>query len=441
MTDPIAPQGNQPEREPEPEPQAGAPGVPAMGPEPEGSPPAWPQMDTPDAVPSEPRSDPAPPPVGPQMEAPDGNPSGPRFDSAATPVPTQAFGPPPVLPPPPRRRWRLRHTIIAALSAIVIAGVSVGVTFLARDPLAGAEERVLGYFGALSEEDGPAAGMFLRGIDGADSPVFEPDALSEGYRAPEDVRVTSSVEGTPPGVTEQDDRDYATVTVAYTVDGRPSSEMFVLSRKGDGNWNIVAARLGSIGFSDELVANDYGWEMESVMTVHVAGASGTGRVKVPPGVYEVSLKDDHLYEDFTIEVPVTAGTTGMQGDIENPFPPELTVSEAATEELSEQVNAAIDSCATTGNLPGDSYGSGSDCPWKSDDHFTDLFFLTEPWTVDSYPEIEVVQDEEGQLRVETVTPGKATYSDDTTTVELAPTGPVYRLESGSLTWESEDPNF
>ena len=401
MTDPLAPQENQPEQE---------------------NPPGTPEHAPTSAPPAE-----APAPERPEMAAP-----APEPPVAQPPVPTQ------FLPPPRGRKWRLRHAVIAAIVAVAVAAVATGVTFLARDPVHGAEERVLGYFNALSEGDGPAAGMHMQGVDGTESPIWEPDGLAEGYRAPENVEVVSTVEGAPPGVTEEDDREYATVTVSYTVDGRPASEMFVLSRKGDGNWNIIAARLGLIEFPQEFASGqNFAQVSESPMTVHVGGASQVSGMRVPPGVFEVSLKDDLLYADFTIEVPVVPGTDGMQGDLEQVFPPELTVNDSAKEAVNEQVKTVIDTCASTGNVPGDSYGSGHDCPWKSDDPFTSLFFLDGAWTVDSYPEVDIVMVED-QLEVVTVTPGGATYEDGTT-VELAPEGPVYRYE-GQIIWESQDPN-
>jgi hypothetical protein len=327
--------------------------------------------------------------------------------------------------------------------AVVVAAVATGVTALAHDPASGAEDRVLGYFEALSEGDGPAAGMHLQGVEGSESAIWEPDGLAEGYRAPENVEVVSSTEGAPPGVDVEDDREYATVTVAYTVDDRPASEMFVLSRKGNGDWNIIAASLGLIKFPHESVrGQNFAMTSDSPMTVHAGGASQLSGMSVPPGVFEVSLKDDLLYEDFTMEVPVAPGVLGMQGDLESLFPPELTVNDSAKQTVGEQVKTVIDACAETGSLPGDdSYGSSShDCPWKSDDPFTSLFFLDGTWTVDAYPEIDVAMDEEeDQLEVVTVTPGSATYEDGITVVELAPTGPVYRYE-GQIVWASEDPN-
>jgi hypothetical protein len=334
----------------------------------------------------------------------------------------------------------VRRTIIAALVAVVVAAVATGVAFLARDPASGADEPVLAYFAALAEGDGPEAGMYLQGVEGTESAIWEPEALAEGYRAPENVELVSTVEGAPPGVIEEDDHEYATVTVVYTVDGHPASELFVLSRRGDGDWNIIAARLGRIEFPQEIVtAPNFGMVSDSHMTVHAAGASQLSGMSVPPGVFAVSLKDDLLYEDFTVEVPVAPGMAGMQGELESVFPPELAVSDSAVELVDEQVKVAIDTCAETGALPGDSYGSGNDCPWKSDDPFTSLFFLDGAWTVDAYPEIDVVMDEEGQLEVVTVTPGTATYEDGVTVVDLAPTGPVYRYE-GQIVWMSQDPN-
>ncbi|HEX2144992.1 MAG TPA: hypothetical protein VHG10_10840 [Glycomyces sp.] len=354
--------------------------------------------------------------------------------ATSPPVPTQA------LARPIRRNWSIRHSVITAIAAVAVAAAATGVTFLARDSATGAQERVLGYFTALSEGDGPAARGFLQGVEGTDSAIWEPDGLAEGYRAPEDVDLVSTAEGAPPGVTEQDDREYATVTVSYTVDDRPASEMFVLSRKSGGDWNIIAARLGQIEFDQEIVMGaNFTQISASPMTVHVGGASALSGMAVPPGVFEVSLKDDLLYEDFTIEVPVAPGAVGMRGGLEPVFPPEMTVNDSAKEELDEQVKAVIDTCAETGNLPGDTYGSGRDCPWKSDEPFTSLFFLDGAWTVDSYPEIDVVMDEEDRLELVTVTPGAATYEDGTTVVDLAPTGPVYRYE-GQIVWESQDPS-
>lgn len=346
----------------------------------------------------------------------------------------------PIFVPPQPRRWGARRLMVVVLVAVVVAAVAAGVVFLSRDSASGAEAPVLGYFRALAEGDGPEAGMYLQGVEGSESAIWEPEALAEGYRAPEDVELVSTEDGAPPGVVEEDGREYATVTAAYTVDGRPAAELFVLSRKGGGDWSIIAARLGRIEFPQEVVtAPNFGMVSESPMTVHAAGASQLSGMYVPPGVFTVSLENDLLYEDFTMEVPVAPGIAGMHGDLEPVFPPDLTVSDSAVEAVDELVKTAIDTCAETGNLPGESYGSGNDCPWKSDEPFTSLFFLDGAWTVDSYPEIDVVVNEDGELEVETVTPGSATYEDGTTVVDLAPTGPVYRFE-GQIVWASEDPN-
>lgn len=366
---------------------------------------------------------------------------------SAAPMPAAAFPPtvglvePATMPPAAAPKAGLRpFAVLIGIAVAMVLVIGTALFFiLGGNDLQAAEDRVLSYYKELSDKDGKAAKKLLKNVDGgvydyeygyanelADSPFWKSGALSSGYTAPAGVEVVRSISGTPPGVDKKTKRQYALVTVAYTVDGRPATETFSLERDRKGEWSILTARLGVLNFG------------ESAFQYRIAGFEPEedeyyGSLILPPGTYKISLEDNEIFEDEKTDLVIAPGLEGSLGADSSLKSLDLKVRDGIAEEVEAQVKEVVDICAT-----GDIHASMDyDCDWETEDGESIPPLSVEEWDVKAYPEIEIVVDEFGNAEVQTVKPGKAEGEDmfdgEKFTAVIEPSGAVY-VEDGEVSW-------
>ncbi|WP_157974867.1 hypothetical protein, partial [Glycomyces dulcitolivorans] len=325
------------------------------------------------------------------------------------------------------RRLRLpRRLAIPAAVAVVLALAAAGVLYVVQGQRYTPEEPARDLAAALEAGDGPAVAALL-GIDPDAHPLLAAGALDTGYEPPRNVEVVSvdydtagQWEAAGDGMsvrwvedyTKRPDMEHATVTLAYTLGGEAHTVELDATREGGGwarPWSLnpaplettvtaTAIRPGAVQLAaatvDQAPADDDQWSDED---------DATGLLALP-GVYAATATGDALWTDAETTVAVPLGedaTAVLSADLQP----------AAESDTLAAVVAHIDACAAAGGYP------DAACGWRDDSGWMTIMPEGTPWTLESYPAVEVEPDYQGGLEVRTVKPGAAVAEYETVTGE------------------------
>ncbi len=354
----------------------------------------------------------------------DGARAGARFCSScgaaiAAPDPVAPVEPTPRAGIPHRapgvRRRLPRRVVVPVAAGAVLVLAAVGALYLVQGQRYSPEQPAEELAAALEAGDGPAVAAIL-GVEATDHPMLAAGALDTGYEAPTGVEVTGveydtagQWEGTGDGTsvrwvedyTRRPDMDHATVTLAYSLGGEAYTVDLDATREGTGwarPWSLnpaplettvrtSATREGAVQLaaaSVDQTADTTQWDAED-------DAPG---LLVLPGVYTATAAGDGLWSDAQTTVAVPLGedvAAVLSADIR----PD---AEAA---VTAAVVAHIDACAAAGGYP------DASCGWREDTGWMTIMPADTPWSVETYPAVEVAPDYTGGVEVTTVTPGTA----------------------------------
>ncbi|SCL12793.1 hypothetical protein GA0070616_0020 [Micromonospora nigra] len=352
-----------------------------------------------------------------------------------------------VTDPPPsarRRRWwppgrRLRLAIAGGLGVILLAGYAVTSLVAAGN---GPDDQVREVFAALADRDG---GRLAELAGCAGGPLCHPAALRTGYQPPDQVEILTVAYGDPAAgdSTRRPNRNRATVSVRYRVDGQAHDQAVTLIRDGRGlsrSWRVVTPPGALVDVLSATVATARlaGGEVPTVREA-TAGDRRDGAVWAPPGIYTLAA----------VETPLVAArpsTVVIAGERQA-----VTVNVAVRPEVvdvvTRQIRERVDACAAQPTLQPDT-GTGplSNCPMRAETRYS--FTRGARWTVLGYPRVELRQADDGAVTVHTVAPGRAradysytldvieprTWTATATTVDISVSGTV-SVAGGRITWD------
>lgn len=316
---------------------------------------------------------------------------------------------------PPLSRKAKRRRLVAAAVAVVLAA-ALGVLYVIQDRWYSPEEPIRELFAILESGDAAALAK-LRGANSvAGQPLFAAGALDAGWEPPTDFRI-ESVEHDVSGHWEdgiigkkyfedhhqRPNKEYAYAVVSYALGGERHETGLAVRREATGffrQWRIDPEfQFWEDGLDSTVEVS--AWNTETG-TYRIAGAEtdSTEPLLAMPGVYEVTIPGDAVYEDTTTTVAVPIGQdVTVSGD--------QRIKDDVYAAVTEQVHAHVDTCIATPGFP------DGDCGFKDDSGW----LLTMPsgteWQLGSYPTIDIAtgaadDSDLGSIVVVTTEPGLAT---------------------------------
>lgn len=333
---------------------------------------------------------------------------------------------------PAARRW------VKWGGAVVVALVVVGVTalYVVQGRYYSPEEPVTAYLDALEAGDGPAVAELL-GVEGR-NPLLEPGALDEGYAPPERMEISGVEHGVSTELDDdadyhqRPDMDYARVTISYQLDGEEYEHEISVHRDDSGmfrQWHLVPELLSSeVGASISHTSN----EAHQIANIETDFENDLIAL---PGVYDVSISGDSLYEDATGKATVPINDSGT-ASIDRELRPGIV------EEVQNQVNEKVDECISQTGMPDNS------CGFRDSSGRLSLIPSSAEWSLNSYPEIDIEEHTEsdpdiGPIITVTTTPGEASteYTNvaggsRSVTVEIIFHGHITAGDGDAITWHS-----
>ncbi|WP_025616576.1 zinc ribbon domain-containing protein [Salinispora cortesiana] len=302
----------------------------------------------------------------------------PAVDPATAPGP----GTDPVDPPPTVfAKVRSPNRWVYLFTGLGLAVLLTGITglYVVQSVFYTPERTVAEYFSALSERDFGAARSLLAEPsregpnDRGELPLIP---LNASYRPPSAAEVTSIEElneielaGVPAGA---DSADWRSASVTYRVGSRTYREVLYLHRQEQKELGVLHGWLIYGGVNELTVPI---WQDDARVLINgqaVPARDRYARARVFPGVHEVRLADDLLFEAEPVVMEV-----GLLEPHEARLRP--TVSESARSEVESQVKAYLDECAASTDP------SPEGCPFS-------WIALgpsrTVQWTIETYPELE-----------------------------------------------------
>ncbi|MQM26648.1 zinc ribbon domain-containing protein [Glycomyces albidus] len=382
-------------------------------------------------------------------------------DATPTPVAT-AIPHPAGIPRPAQygradraRRIRLPRRAAVAVAVLAAAAVAAaGTLYLVQGQRYSPEQPARELIAALETGDGPALAALL-GVEADAHPLLAAGALETGYEPPTDLAVVGvdydtagQWEATGDGMssrwvedyTQRPDMEHATVTIAYSLNGEAHTIELDATREGGGwarPWSLnpavlettvtpSARRPGPVQLAAATVdhappAEDDQWSTQD---------DPTGLLALP-GVYTATAPGDALWTDAeaTVAVPLGEDTAAvLSADIR----PDAEVDTVAA------VVAHIDACAAIGGYP------NAECGWRDDSGWITLLPDDTPWTLETYPAVEVEPDYAGELEVYTVEPGSAVATYETAageartvTAEVHANGTATLGDGGALVFQPQ----
>ncbi|WP_027644381.1 zinc ribbon domain-containing protein [Salinispora oceanensis] len=272
-------------------------------------------------------------------------------------------------------RWVYRLTGLGL--AVLLTGITG--LYVVQSVFYTPERVVEEYFSALSERDFAAARSLLEEPsredpnDPGELPLIP---LNASYQPPSAAEVTSIQElneielaGAPAGA---DRADWRSASVSYRVGDRTYREMLYLHRQERKELGVLHGWQIYGGVNELTVPV---WHDDARVLINgqaVPARDRYARARVFPGVHEVRLADDLLFEAEPVAMEV-----GLLEPREARLRP--TVSESARSEVESQVKAYLDECAASTDP------SPEGCP------FSWVVFgpsQTVQWTIETYPELE-----------------------------------------------------
>ncbi|WP_018587712.1 zinc ribbon domain-containing protein [Salinispora arenicola] len=272
------------------------------------------------------------------------------------------------------RRWVYLLTGVAL--AVLLTGIAG--LYAVQSILYTPGRVVTGYFAALSERDTAAARSFLeepRSESPNDPGELPLIPMTASYQPPSEVVVTSIEElnevelaGSPAAANSD---DWRSATVTYLLGDRTHREKLYLHRQERKEKGVFRGWLiyGGINRMAAYVGRDGLGVLINGQAVPTR--EGYARARVFPGVHEVRLADDPLFE-----AEPEAAEVGLLKPHAVPLMP--TLRESARDEVESQVKAYLDECAKSTDLSPDG------CPFSWIEIGTSKKV---EWTIDAYPKL------------------------------------------------------
>ncbi|WP_426503096.1 hypothetical protein ACPPVO_36490 [Dactylosporangium sp. McL0621] len=336
------------------------------------------------------------------------------------------------------RRGRLspagrRRALQAVAAVMVLALTAVGWQAIRGPSGADPRELVQRLFDRLAARD---ISDWATGTLCAKNPICGPGALSSGYEPPQQVTIDA--------VTDQaDGKDRsATVDVSYNVAGQRVHDQVTAEyspgRLFGGYWLLRKRPFTTLtipGPSPTRV---------TVAAVKLLPAELTGplTIKVPPGRYTISRAETPLIaatETATVAAPGQSATVALPTD----------VLAAVHDDVVTLIDSRIDDCAAQHDFrpeAGTARPRVHTCPFAHDTRYTITDNPT--WTVQQYPQLQVIAGTDGSISVTTTAPGRVviryrwtehlveprTWTDVEATEPIVVTGRITGT-AGALAWQ------
>lgn len=314
---------------------------------------------------------------------------------------------------PTLRRWarsrRVRLVVGGGLVLVLVVAVGLVVFLRSVNPPDGP---VRDFFAALAARDAAKVDQLT---ECRPASMCGADALRSGYEPPTGVKILEVTYGEPDKTTRRPNKGRATVRVSYELAGATHTDIATLSRTGSGlvrHWLILHPPGGWLDIVSTTVptAKLGGATVDTVTAASFGRDSGS--VYAWPGKWTLAAKETPLVAAVPTTVTV-AGGGSQQLTLDVSVRPEVA------SEVERQIRTRIDTCATKDALrPNAGGGILSNCPFSA----TTSYVYTKDirWTIVDYPKIEIKKNDDGSVKVRTVTPGHARVDYQVSTDVLEP---------------------